>query len=313
MLLGSIAAAWAVDLRVEAALGMGKGWKTEVHGDMGHYYRWPEKGMYNGGEIGAYVGIGLSPKIPLFLETGLGLGIFESGFSKTDSEKYGIMTMLRLPVKVGYRFRFGKRTSLSVALGPYLNWYAGTDGINVKDPIQVGLTPSVMFRYRKFSVGLSYLNPVIFNGPKDLNRSTFMLSVGLTFNINPKWGGWKYVGAGVAAAAVVAGSVAAVKASQSDDASDSLSADSASSHPSSKKGKKGGYGVSDVQNSRGASNTYSGYVDILRNMKSDPGSYNDSRRRKIQSDMKRVREDNNKNPKNFQITKSDLEDWDGSH
>ncbi|MDE6126027.1 MAG: outer membrane beta-barrel protein [Muribaculaceae bacterium] len=311
MLLGYAAAAGAVDLRIETGTGLGSGWKTEFNGDRANPYRRPVKGTYHGGEVGVYLGIGLSPKIPLFLETGLGLGLFESGLSKTNADKYGNMTELRLPVKVGYRLRLGKRSSLSFAFGPYLNWYAGTDGIKVQDPIQVGLTPSVMFRYRKFSVGCSYLNPVVFNGPKELNRSTFMFSIGLTFNLNPNWGGWKYVGAGVAAGAVVAGTVAAVRSNQNHDSSSSSSS-SSSARSSSNKGKKGGYGASDAQNSRGASNTYSGYVDILRKMKSDPGSYDDSRRRKIQSDMKRVREANNKNPKNFQIPKSDLEDWDGS-
>lgn len=313
LLLVAAVSASAVDLIIEGAVGPGNGWLTQVRGKDFNRYRVPAKGTYWSGELGLYTGIGLSEKIPLFLETGLGVGIADAAFSKTDAEAYGEMTTLRLPVKVGYRFRLGRRASVSVGVGPYVNWYVGTDGLSIDKPVEVGLTPSVLFRYRKFSVGVKYFNPVIYNGSGNLNRNTFMMTLGLTFNLNPKWGGWKYVGAGVAAAAAVAGSVATGVVSLSDDRRVSSTENVSTRHSFPEKGKKGGYGASDALNSRDATNTYSGYVDLLRYMKSDPGSYDDSRRRNIQSDMKRIRKDNNKNPKNFQIPKSDLEDWDGSY
>lgn len=66
-----------------------------------------------------------------------------------------------------------------------------------------------MFQHRKFTVGFSYYNPCIYNGPQDLNKSMFMFTVGLNFNFDSKWDGWGDVGKGILATAQLANQVIA--------------------------------------------------------------------------------------------------------
>lgn len=305
-----------VDLRIEAGAGIGKGWKTVTEGTFPNLYSHPEKGVYSGGMLGAYVDIGLSKSIPLLLETGLSVGLHDGAFSKIDDDGLDVVTTLGIPVKVGYRFQFSRRSSLTVAVGPYFGFYLSSPEGYVKEPVQIGLTPSVMYRYRKFSVGLSYHNPVIYNGPRELNKNTFALTVGLTFNLNPNWGGWKYVGMGVAAVGVAAGTYAAIKSASPTETADYSAGVSEPKDKSTKKKrdkKDDRWRLSDSVNGGMADKSYSGYVDLLVRMKSTPSNYNDRDRRNWQSTMKRIREDNNKDPNRIKIPKSDLEDWDGKY
>lgn len=84
--------------------------------------------------------------------------------------------------------------------------------------------------------------------------------------------------------------------------SDTSSQPSASG--SSKKGKKQS-SVTAAQNERTDRRTYNNYVDQLSRMKTGLDQYNDTNRRKIQSEMRKLRE-------KYNFPKDELEDWNGS-
>ena len=297
-----------VGLRFEAGGGPVFGWVD----DSSFGSLKSKKGIASQGMFGIFAEIPVSSSRPFLIETGLGIGgaddAFRYGDVKIDSHSF-----LRLPVRFDYRLKLSNRTSLTFGLGPYFNWFLDSPKYMGDSHAQVGLTPAVTFRYRKLSLGVSYYNPVIYNGPKDLNKSSLMMTMGLTFNLNKHWKGWKWIGAGAAAAATVATTTALTN--PPDSSYDLESRNSDSGQPDNKKSKttrknESKYGTADVLSSRTAGNTYGKYVDQILRMKTF-GPVDKRQLKQIQKKMKEIREKNNKDSRNFKINKSDLEDWDG--
>lgn len=274
-----------------------------------------KKGVGGNGWFAILTEIPLSSARPFILETGLGIGVTDAAFKDMSGQKHDeTQTFLRLPVKFDYRMKIGRRCSLTFGAGPYASMYLGGTEYRGDNQMQVGLTPSVVFRYRKLHVGVNYYNPIIYNGPKDLNKNAMVITCGLTFNLNPHWGGWKTIGTGIAAASAVAGSVAAgISGTESVGTGESYVDDSPSVNKNTKRdrrNKEDKYTTNDALNASHNMDTYSNYVGQVSAMKVF-GPVNMSDLRRIQKEMKRIREKNNKNPKNPRISKNDLEDWDG--
>lgn len=268
--------------------------------------------------FGIFIEIPVSSSRPFLIETGLGIGGADDAF-RYDDIKVDSHSFLQLPVKFDYRMKLSNRTSLTFGLGPYLNWFLDTPKYMDDSHAQVGVTPSVTFRYRKLSLGISYYNPVIYNGPRNLNKNSLMMTMGLTFNLNKHWKGWKWIEAGVMASATAATTIAATNQpgkSGNNDLENSSSAktnrkDSKTSREKERKyGHKPKYGAADVMNSRTAGYTYGKYVDQILQMKTF-GPVDMRQLKQIQKKMKKIREKNNKDSRNLKINKSELEDWDG--
>lgn len=307
-----------VGLRFELGAGPLFGWVHDNSGfDPGHPYSTDliKKGVGGNGMFAVLAEIPLSSAHPFILETGLGIGITDAAFEDGSGQKHGeTQTFLRLPVKFDYRMALGKRSSLTFGVGPYASMYMGGCEYRGDNHVQVGLTPSVVFRYRKIHIGVNYYNPIIYNGPKDLNKNALIVTCGLTFNINPHWGGWKAIGTGMAVASAAAGSIATGAANtesvspgesyvrNSPGAKETTNAD--------RRNKDDKYTANDAMNASNNMRVYSNYVSQVSSMKVF-GPVDMSQLRKIQKEMKKIREKNNKNPNNPHISKNELEDWDG--
>ena len=264
-----------------------------------HWYL--DKGTTLNGNIGLLAEIMLSKEHPFLIETGVVVGGLEAAYEGYDLGTKDIF-FFRIPIKFDYRLKLTDKSSLTFGLGPALNWefgdYEGKEG-----SFQVGVIPSVAYRYRKFSVGLSYFNPLIYNGPKDLNKNLLTLTLGLTFNLNPHWGGWSVIGQSAAAIGEAAGSLNTNYNSFTDDyqSNDSSSTGSNRTVPQRGDGHKI---LMEGKKFQTASRQYWDYANRLSEMKTFPDRYSDSKRKEYQKKMKELR---NK----YDLGYSEWEDWDG--
>lgn len=141
---------------------------------------------------------GLSLQISLrgrfYLETGIGYrrGPFLSVEEDTDCSHPEYLSSyevydknyndwLHVPLKLGYCLPLSEKTSLMLAVGPYVDMAFETGYGD--SPIGVGLMPSIALRHRKFNIGVQYQNPVFVNGTCNVNKSVIMATIGLSFNI----------------------------------------------------------------------------------------------------------------------------------
>lgn len=320
MTMCSLLASAQSALRLDLGAGPIFGWVYKVSNDFdpAHPYQYDlmKKGTGGNGSFSILAEIAVSKSRPFYIETGLGIGLTDSAFKN----KYGeiedeMSTFLRIPIKFDYRLYLGKKTSLTFGLGPYANWYITDFEYPSDSKFQIGLTPSVYFRYRKFSIGINYYNPVLYNGIQDINKNAISINTGLTFNLNPHWSGWKYIGAGVVAAGAIAGTVATLSDSHSnnymvDDSFNNLDSGKTKHVSNSKNNDISKYTASDAYNASVNSRTYSNYVEQVSHMKVY-GPVDMNHLKKLQKNMKKIREDNNKDSRNPKISKSDLEDWNG--
>lgn len=114
---------------------------------------------------------------------------------------------LEMPLRLAYKQQLGKHFSLHAGVGPYASWSIGNkNGYDFGDNIVVGLEPSVAINWNCLSLGATYNLPCFYEGYKDLNKTGFMVTLGIRF----KSGAWKYIGAGLLAVASVGASLAAV-------------------------------------------------------------------------------------------------------
>ena len=116
---------------------------------------------------------------------------------------------LDIPVRFGYRWNIGARHQLQLGFGPYLGLglapAKGRDGNKLygSNCVSVGITPSVVYRHRAFSVGLHYQNPCLYNGTKNRETHTLMLSLGINVRGRKLSVDWDSVVAGLEAASGV--------------------------------------------------------------------------------------------------------------
>lgn len=297
-------------IRIEAGGGPTFGWVN----DSDRFTTKAKKGVASNGQFGLFLELPVSSKKPFFIETGLAIGAIDNAFRINSVDvQVDYHSYLRVPLKLDYRMMLGKRASLTFGAGTYADMALSRSEHMGSSNLQIGLTPSIMFRYRKFNIGVSYYNPIIYNGIKTLNKNSLLVTCGFTFNLKKNWGGWKWVGAGTIAAATIATTVATTQQTATGADHESIEQDSENQDRTqkTKRTRKDKYGVSDVQSSRTSGNTYREYVDQISRMKTY-GPVDMRQLKQIQKKMKEIREKNNKDSRNFKISKNELEDWDGT-
>lgn len=291
--------------------------------------------------------LGLYLKIPvarrMFIETGLGWR-HHYVFSKYKFEvtKIGDESLdepaetwvnpeyndwgnsLVLPVKFGYSLPLNEQNSFEFLLGPYVeylfnspNEYATEEiqeridyGYNIRKATHwsVGIQPSVMFKHRALRIGMTFQGPIFYNGPQNLNKNTFMFTIGVSFGS----GAWEGIGTGLAAAGTVMGAMAdgyasGVAAASSNNYNDSYSDSQSSSYSSSSYSSgsnSGNQSLSQNQQLNSDKRVYSNYESMLSKFKSGLTGYTCSEVKDIQKKMRKLRE-----KWNGKIQKSSLESW----
>lgn len=93
---------------------------------------------------------------------------------------------LDIPLRFSYRLRLKGDNEFQFSFGPYLeinlhNAEVYQTKLEDTSPVSVGLTPSVVFKHRALSLGLSYQNPCIYNGFKNRDKNTLMFTIGVNF------------------------------------------------------------------------------------------------------------------------------------
>lgn len=228
------------------------------------------------------IGAGLFLQIPVgsqkrfFIETGLNYLLTqyvgwdkdeEGKFEPKDFWKYHDnnywqyrnedINYFEIPVKIGYFLPVSKKGRFEFAAGPYASV---SDRHDCGDSFSVGLTVSAMFRYRCMSYGLQWENPVFYNGPMNIYKNTFQVTIGINFSLGGMrhWD-WNAIADGMAIAGdamqVIADQYAASQGGSdygrsdygesdySDSSSDSYSSDDNKSRSDSK-----GFSLSEHQN-----------------------------------------------------------------
>lgn len=284
-----------VALKLEGGLGATfgkKGYFDGRHWDL-------KNGTTLNGNIGLMTEIYVSKSHPFLIETGLSIGGMESAYDHYKGTTD--IAFLRLPIKFDYRLQLTERSSITFGLGPALNFELGNvEGREGR--FQVGIIPSINYRYRKFSIGISYYNPLFYNGSGNLNKNLLSLNLGLTFNLNPHWGGWSVIGA---TAGALSDGINAMNYNSYNDSyylgGDSYENNNTKSAPSRGDGHKIKQEGKEWQR---ASNQYWDYANRLSEMKSFSERYSKSKREEYQRKMKELR-------KKYDLKYSEWEDWDG--
>lgn len=121
-----------------------------------------------------------------------------------DFDKYGFYTgngdfwqpsvetqpsyFVDMPIRAGWRLALNDKNEFQFSFGPYLSidcgnpdrdaTYGVVDGCN---RFSIGLNPSVVYKHRALSLGISYQNPCIYNGPKNRETNTLLFTIGINF------------------------------------------------------------------------------------------------------------------------------------
>lgn len=158
-------------------------------------------------KIQPILSLGLNLQIPVaqrwFIETGLNYRIAPYIPYDSDGNLYITWTQdmnhyLSLPVLAGYRLPLDEKNSFEFAVGPYADFDFNSERIedysnylnnrynhDIYDTGRwgVGIMAQAAFRHRAMSFGLKYMNPVFLNQSKNMNKSTFMVTIGINFKL----------------------------------------------------------------------------------------------------------------------------------
>lgn len=192
--------------------GTGEIWDYNSDGE-----RVPVKGSAGEGLIGLYLRIPVSKQRPFYIETGAGYRTklvisqandykfdpidLTSTYSEIDKyfdNYYG--HFIEMPVKVGYEFPLKGKNSFLVGVGPTISWCSKK---GKGDPWTAGINASVSFKHRSLNVGLSYSNPLFYNGLRDYFKNSINVTIGINFGIHI----WNKIGNGMLVAASAMGDV----------------------------------------------------------------------------------------------------------
>lgn len=177
---------------------------------------------------GIYLQVPVSKSLPIFIETGLGYrnkfvfqvekgykfnkqeimsdvyeydhgvyndGWYEYNFSEISHAichgKYGIPyrgNYLELPIKCGYQLKINDSNSIVFGFGPYLSFCTEIGSLGYSSPLSVGLAASASFRHRCMSFGVSFQNPVFFNGLRNHYSNSLNITIGINIKgRKPNW------------------------------------------------------------------------------------------------------------------------------
>lgn len=200
-------------LKFDIGGGLGPGWR--VNEEIGDW----DRSIYGEGVLDALIQIPMSKSYPIYLETGLSFGVKRAWNEMHLYDEYYLGQkytpgLMRIPLNVGYELPLTEKNSLFFAFGPYIGWHFSLPEEGSFHSTQVGLSPSITFQHRKLTLGVSYITPCLYNGPKDKNRHTILFTVGCRFKIDTKWEGWSTVGQAVGALASTALEASATIAQQ---------------------------------------------------------------------------------------------------
>lgn len=161
-------------------------------------------------KIQPILSLGLNLQIPVaqrwFIETGLNYRIapYTPDFETLYDDDLDITWTrdmnhyLLLPALAGYRLPLNEKNSFEFAIGPYVdfdfnreriedykNYFNNGYNPDIYDTDQwgVGIMAQAAFRHRAMSFGLKYMNPVFLNQSKNVNKSTFMVTIGINFKL----------------------------------------------------------------------------------------------------------------------------------
>lgn len=108
----------------------------------------------------------------------------------------GKINFLELPIRFGYQLNLNKKNSFQFKLGPYVSYALG--GLNKNtvaihfwegrrrplpsepeslSPLSVGLSPSIMYKHRAFSIGATLNTPCFYNGLHDAKSTSFNIVI----------------------------------------------------------------------------------------------------------------------------------------
>lgn len=234
-------------------------------GDYGiiHEDFWNEgysKNINSGYEVSA----GLFMQIPvkvnrMFIDTGIGWRmknvVSSRDFYVPEDPKYaefgnykilnyqGRMNFLELPVRFGYQLNLNEKNSFQFKLGPYVSYALGTVYKGTQEyfgdtrveprqslsPLSVGLSPSIMYKHRAFSIGATLNTPCFYNGLRDVKSTSFNLVIAVHLGSTSGWD-WDAIADGLGAASQVMDAVSdTYMQMQSDGGGQSYEGDSFSS------------------------------------------------------------------------------------
>lgn len=190
---------------------------------------------------GYEVAAGLYMQIPIktnrmFIDTGLGWRMKNvvslRDFYVPEDPKYaefgnykilnyqGRKNFLELPVRFGYQLNLNKKNSFQFKLGPYISYALGTIHEDTQEyfgdtriepkqslsPISVGLSPSVMYKHRAFSVGATLNTPCFYNGLHSVKSTSVNLVIAVHLGSTSGWD-WDAIADGLGAAGQAMGTV----------------------------------------------------------------------------------------------------------
>lgn len=150
--------------------------------------------------------VGLEMEIPtrkkFNIETGLRYKNEMLCSDYSDDDAGHMVNHIEIPIRLAYKYRMRENLALRAGIGPYLGLGISGDDFSPK----IGIDPSVAVDWKCLSFGLTYNHPFyLAEGGKYKANSGLMLTLGIRFGSNK----WKYVGAGLAVAGAVAGTVSA--------------------------------------------------------------------------------------------------------
>lgn len=256
------------------------------------------------------------------IETGLRYKNEMLCFDYSDNYADHMVNHLEVPIRLAYKCKLRDNLAIRAGIGPYLGLGIDEDCFDPK----IGIEPSVALDWKCLSLGLTYNHPFYFLDDLDgiKANSGLMLTLGIRFGSNK----WKYVGAGLVAASVVASTVYA--ATQGNNLDNNYSQNSSNYSSYSNDSSNNTSNNSDVSNNKtnGSktktakyndaaylrdSKTYDDYDSKLAAMQTltwpYQNGYNDSDRIRFQREMKRIRE--KWQNRGYHFTKLPREDWDG--
>jgi len=265
---------------------------------------------------GLFLQIPVGPRKNFFIETGLnflvkpyvGWDKDEHGkFNPKDFWKYHdnlreyndvYLDYYEIPVKFGYFLPVSKKGRFEFAAGPYASVSGRHD---CGDSFSVGLAVSAMFRYRCMSYGLQWENPVFYNGPMNLYKNTFQVTIGINFSLGGMrhWD-WNAIADGMAivgdAMQVIADQYAASQGGSdysgseySGSSTDSYNSDDSNSDDSKSRSDSKGFSLSEQQNYNRDKATYERYDSMLAQVFAGNRDASPSDVRSWQKKMKQLR------------------------
>ncbi len=305
-----------VNWRLQAGGMYQKTWDFQKFSDYGSESL-DKCGDYNLG-LGVFLQIPLGKTSPFFIETGLGwlykpqLSVSEEfDFSSEnfvnnyprskDYIDYGKVSILEIPVKFGYAYRLNKRSQLEFAVGPYIS---SAVRYEYGDTWGAGLVVSAAYRYRKMSYGISWENPVFYNGPRDQYRNTFQVTIGFNFGLGAmrRWN-WDNILTGMEIVGGVmqstANTMAAAGGSNSYDSYSGSSSSSSSSSSSRSSASSGKMSTSEYEAYKTDRRTYERYESQLASHYAGNQTMSAQSVQDAKKAMKRIREKWTKRGQNF--------------